>query len=154
VLEILKLHGSKALSYEEEVNPKLLFPGVPFHLRSEDPKIDIVAFRGTRPVAMISTRWRFRHDRVDVPQESIAYKAAAMSVGLGACKFYGVLGEFSPARLEKVLRNTAGISSNPSIDGSVHFNADLITNTNALGENGRVAGLKPLDWLIGETHKW
>jgi hypothetical protein len=77
-----------------------------------------------------------------------------MSVGLGACKFYGVLGEFSPARLEKVLKNTTGVSKNPSIDGTIHFNPDLITNAKALGENGRLMALKPLDWIIDETRKW
>jgi hypothetical protein len=154
VLEILQLHGDKAVSYKEEVNPKQLFPGVPLHLRSKNPKIDFVAFRGTRPVAIISSRWRFRHDRVDVDAESIAYKSAAMSAGLGSCKFYAMLGEFSPPRLEKVLKNTVGVSNNPSIDGTVHFKPDLITNANAIGENGRTAALKPLDWLIAETHKW
>lgn len=154
VLEILQLHGSKAVTYQEEVNPKQLFPGVPLHLRSKEPKIDIVAFKANRPVAMISSRWRFRHDRVDVDAESIAYKSAAMSAGHGACKFYAVLGEFNPARLEKVLKNTAGVSSNPSIDGTVHFKPDLITDANSIAENGRTAALKPLDWLIGETHKW
>jgi len=154
VLEILKLHGSKGLRYEEEVNPKHLFPGVSLHLRSKAPKIDIVAFNDNRPVAMISTRWRFRHDRVDVDNESIAYKSAAMSTGHADCKFYAMLGEFSPARLEKVLKNTVGVSTNPSIDGTVHFRPDLITNEHALGENGRTAQLKPLDWLIGETNRW
>jgi len=154
VLEILQLHGSKAVTYKEEVSPKQLFAGAPLHLRSKNPAIDIVAFKGNLPVAMISSRWRYRHDRVDVDAESVAYKSAAMSVGLGACKFYAMLGEFSPARLEKVLKNTIGVSSNPSIDGAVHFKPELITNPNSIGENGRTAVLKPLDWLIGETYKW
>lgn len=154
VVEILKLHGNKAISYEEEVSPKQLFAGVALHLRSRDPKIDIVAFKGTHPVALISCRWRFRHDRVDVDAESIAYKSAAMSAGLGACKFYAMLGEFSPARLEKVLKTAVGVSNNPSIDGVVHFKPDLITSAAALGENGRTAALKPIDWLIQETQKW
>lgn len=154
VLEILQMHGNKAINYEEEVSPKQLFAGVPLHLRSKDPKIDIVAFKKNRPVALISCRWRFRHDRVDVDAESIAYKSAAMSAGQGSCKFYAMLGEFSVPRLEKVLKNTAGVSNNPSIDGTVHFMPDLITNPAALGENGRTATLKPLDWLIQETNKW
>ena len=91
---------------------------------------------------MISSRWRFRHDRVDVDAESIAYKSAAMSAGLGSCKFYAVLGEFSSARLEKVLKNSVGVSSNPSIDGTVHFRPDLITNIASLGENGRTFNVK------------
>ncbi len=62
-----------------------------------------------------------------------------------------MLGEFSPARLEKVLKNAVGAGLNPSIDGAVHFNPDLITNTKALGENGRTAGLEALEWLIDET---
>lgn len=77
-----------------------------------------------------------------------------MSAGLGACKFYAMLGEFSPARLEKVLKTAVGVSNNPSIDGVVHFKPDLITSTAALGENGRTAALKPIDWLIQETQKW
>jgi len=154
VLEILLLHGSKTLSYQEEVNPKNLFPGVPLHLRSKNPAIDIVAFKDNRPVALISSRWRFRHDRVDVDSESIAYKSAAMSAGHGKCKFYAILGEFNPARLYKVLKHAVGVSDNPSIDGTIHFQPDLITNPNALGENSRTAALKPLHWLIEQTHKW
>jgi hypothetical protein len=153
VREILQAYGSKAISYREEVDPKQLFLGTPLHLRSKSPKIDIVAFKQNIPVAIISSRWRFRHDRVDVDSESIAYKNAAMSAGR-ACKFYAVLGEFSPPRLEKVLKSTLGLSSNPSIDGAVHFNPDLITNSSALAENGRTANLKPLNWLVQETTRW
>jgi len=40
------------------------------------------------------------------------------------------------------------------VDGTVHFKPDLITNPNAIGENGRTVALKPLEWLIGETNKW
>jgi hypothetical protein len=38
------------------------------------------------------------------------------------------------------------------ITAVVHFNPDLIRV--GLKENGRVADLKSLEWLIGETFKW
>jgi hypothetical protein len=150
---ILSCYGAGGITYVEEVDPRELFPGSPMHLRSEDARIDLVAFRGHAPVAMITCRWRFRHDRADVPQEAQAYKAAAMMTGSN-CKFYAVLGEFDPARLYKVLEHTQGIAHNPTIDGTVHFKPELVTDPAALGVNGRASALKPLNWLAQQSFTW
>lgn len=153
VARILELHGDSAITFEEEVDPKLLFPGQQFQTRSKEPKIDIVAFRNGEPVALVTVRWRFRHDRVDVIDEALAYKAAARR-NHPKCRFYAVLGEFSGARLDKVLQHCAPAHANPSIDGAVHFNPDAVTSPNSLHENGRTVHLKSLEWLINETFGW
>ena len=153
VARILELHGDNAITFEEEVDPKLLFPGQSFQTRSKGPRIDIVAFRNGEPAALISVRWRIRHDRVDVVDEALAYKAAARR-NHPNCRFYAVLGEFSGARLDKVLQHCAPAHANPSIDGTVHFNPAAVTNPNSLHENGRTVHLKSLDWLIQESFNW
>ena len=58
-----------AVSYEEEVYPHSTFPGFGFSTRSKDAKLDIVAYKNGQIVALMSTRWRFRHDRVDLVEE-------------------------------------------------------------------------------------
>jgi len=153
IARILELHGDSSVSFEEEVDPNLLFPGQQFQTRSKDPRIDIVAYKDGNPVALISVRWRFRHDRVDVIDEALAYKAAARRNNPN-CRFYAVLGEFSGARLDKVLQHCAPTHANPSIDGAVHFNPEAVTNPNSLHENGRTQFLKSLEWLIRETACW
>ena len=154
VVEILRTYGDAGIRLEEEVDPTTLFPGVTFHQRSEGAKIDVVAFKNNVPVALISCRWRFRHDRVDVTNESVAYRAAAMQSGYPNCQFYAVIGEFAPSRLVKVLESTAGVAKNPSIAGTVHFKPELITDPKSLGENGRTTSLLGLDWLVQQTHQW
>lgn len=151
VTEILKLHGDPQVTYEEEVSPRDEFPGYQFPTRSEDAKIDIVARRGKVPVALISARWRYRHDRVDLVDEAHAYVPAARRA-FPNCAFYAMVGEFNPARLLKVLDNTPPKAPNGIITAAVHFCPDLIIN--GLGENGRLKELKSLDWLIAQTHKW
>lgn len=151
ITESLALFGNPAIRYEEEVDPRVLFPGVEFKTRSKNPKIDIVARKNGDIVALISARWRFRHDRVDVPDEAIAYMPAARRVNSRSC-FYAVVGEFSAARLEKILENSAPAHRNPAITATVHFNPALVRE--GLGENGRLEHLKSLEWLIGETHSW
>jgi hypothetical protein len=146
IVDALKLYGAQGLTYDEEVNYTDAFPGWKFRSRSRLGKIDIFARRGKQPVAMFSTRWRYRHDRVDFIHEAQAYTAAALEMYSGF-PYYAVTGEFNPARLLKVLGNT------PSpINAVVHFCPDLITK--GLGENGRVAQLQSLEWLIQQTHTW
>lgn len=151
VLEVLKRYGDLGVSYEEEVSPRAEFPGYPFPTRSEDAKIDIVARRGKLPVALISARWRFRHDRVDVVDEAHAYVPAARRA-FPNCAFYAMIGEFNPARLLKILDNAPPANSNGIISAAVHFCPDLILT--GLGENGRLKELKSLDWLIAQTNNW
>ena len=71
VCHVLRHYGDSAIQYEEEVSAYEEFPGQSFDTRSKKPKIDIVGRRGKKTVALISARWRFRHDRVDVVRTEI-----------------------------------------------------------------------------------
>src|SRR5205807_716917 len=73
----LELFGNNQITYTEEISPYKLFPGQVFPTRSKKPLIDIVAHRDKLTVAILSCRWRIRHDRVDVVDEAVAYAAAA-----------------------------------------------------------------------------
>lgn len=151
VLEILKRYGDPGIAYEEEVSPHVEFPGYPFPTRSAAAKIDIVARRGNLTVALISARWRYRHDRVDVVDEALAYVPAGRRA-FPRCAFYAMVGEFNPARLLKILDHTPPTNPNGVVSAAVHFCPDLILN--GLGENGRMRELKNLDWLIAQTYTW
>lgn len=150
IVSILETWGDSGITYDEEVRPHDEFPGYQFETRSKRAKIDVVGRRAGLIVALISARWRFRHDRVDVVEEALAYAPAAQRVNRN-CKFYAVLGEFAPNRLEKVLTHCPP-QPNPAISAAVHFAPQLITN--GLGENGRLAALKSLEWLIDQTFNW
>jgi hypothetical protein len=149
-VEILKKFGDRGVVYEEEVDPSKIFPGWRFDSRSKKAKFDILAKRGGVPVALISVRWRFRHDRVDVPDEMRAYGPAARNVNRN-CALYALVGEFSPVRLEKLLAHSPPMN-NPILDATIHFSPDLIGK--GLEENGRLAHLRSLEWLIDQTHLW
>ena len=150
-VHILETFGDPSIAYAEEVSPYDEFPGQQFTTRSQDAKIDIVARRGGVTVALISSRWRFRHDRVDVVEEAMAYVTAARRHN-PACRLYASVGEFAPNRLEKILSNCPPAQPRGALTAAVHFAPDLITR--GLGENGRVEHLQSLDWLIGETFFW
>ena len=147
----LKTLGDEDVEIEEEVNPFVEFPGFPFASRSKSPRIDIIARRNKVTVALISARWRFRHDRVDVIEEANSYVPAARRHNPN-CKFYAVVGEFSPPRLAKILSNCPPEMPQGSITACVHFAPNLLWN--GLSENGRTSNLKSLEWLIGQTKVW
>jgi hypothetical protein len=149
-VEILKKFGDGAVMYEEEVEPSVVFPGWPFDTRSKNAKLDIMARRNGVPVALISARWRIRHDRIDVPDEMRAYGPAARSANRN-CALYGLVAEFSPVRLEKLLVHSPP-ARNSILDGTVHFAPNLISD--GLEENGRLSELRSLEWLIDQTHSW
>jgi len=151
VVAVLQTFGDSSLTYEEEVDPYVLYPGVQFHTRSLRPRIDIVASRLGIPVALMSVRWRYRHDRVDLVDEAIAYAPAGRRRN-PYCKFYAVIGEFAPSRLDKVLGHCPPLSPHPAIDAAIHFAPELLWN--GLQENGRTRHLKDLPWLVKETHAW
>lgn len=151
VAHCLAKFGNPAIAYEEEMDPRREFPGFAFSTRSKNPRIDILARKRNQIVAIISTRWRFRHDRVDVPDEAMQYVPAARHV-YPLCRFYAVLGEFAPARLKKILNHTSAFHPNPIIESAVHFQPKLITE--ALGENSTMHHLRSIAWLIDETNKW
>lgn len=150
-VHILETFGDQGITYAEEVSPHDEFPGQHFATRSEHPKIDVVARRGDVTVALISSRWRYRHDRVDVVEEAMAYVTAARRHNPG-CRLYASVGEFAPNRLEKVLSNCPPAQPHGALTAAVHFAPHLITG--GLGENGRMMHLRSLDWLIGETFLW
>lgn len=151
VAHILSVYGDPTISYEEEVPPAKEYPGFAFSSRSKKSKLDIVARRDGRTVALISTRWRFRHDRVDVVDEAASYMHAARKHN-PHCRFYAVVGEFSPARLDKILVNAHPAMTNSAIDACVHFRPELLWH--GLKENGRTKDLQSLSWLIEQSFGW
>lgn len=150
-VHILKTFGDPDVTYAEEVSPYEEFPGQHFTTRSREPKIDIVARRGDVTVAIISSRWRYRHDRVDVVEEAMAYAPAARRHNPN-CLLYASVGEFAPNRLDKVLSNCPPAQPHGALTAVTHFAPQLITQ--GLEENGRMTQLHSLDWLIGETFLW
>lgn len=150
-VRILERFGDPGIIYAEEVSPYDEFPGQQFATRSRNPKIDIVGRRSNVTVALISSRWRFRHDRVDVVEEAMAYAPAARRHNTN-CRLYACVGEFAPNRLEKILSNCPPTQPHGALTATVHFAPQLIIG--GLGENGRLANLKSLQWLIGETFTW
>jgi hypothetical protein len=147
----LQLFGDPGLTVEEEVGPRDEFPGYTFSSRSKDPRIDVLVRRGHLPVALISVRWRFRHDRVDVLDEAMSYVPAARRLNPKA-RFYAFVGEFNPARLDKILSNCPPAMPSGAIDACVHFAPQLLWN--GLKENGRTSNLNSLEWLIQESFNW
>lgn len=151
IVEILEKFGDGGLSYEEEVDPRDEFPGSPFITRSKKPSFDIVSRRGNTTVALISARWRVRHDRMDVIEEAIAYASAARRHN-PKCQLLAMVGEFDASRLDKILSNCPPANANPALSAAVHFEPKLLSE--GLGENGRLAHLKSLEWLIDQTFMW
>lgn len=150
-VHILEKFGDPGVTYAEEVSPYTEFPGQHFATRSRKPKIDIVARRGNSTVALISSRWRFRHDRVDVVEEAMSYAPAARRHN-AQCRLYASVGEFAPNRLEKILSHCPPVHPHGPLSATVHFAPQLISA--GLNENGRLNHLRSLDWLIGETFSW
>jgi len=151
LVQILQTFGNPSIAYEEEVDPYYEFPGYEFQTRSKRPKIDIVARKGGRTVALISSKWRYRHDRTEFIDEALACAGPARRLN-SSCKLYVWVGEFSPNRLEKSLDHCPPRHSNPALSGTIHFHAPLVTV--AIGHNGRMTDLRDLTWLIQETFDW
>jgi hypothetical protein len=147
----LQRFGDPGVVYEEEVRPHSEFPGHVFPTRSKSAKIDIVARRDNRTVALLSVRWRFRHDRIDVVDEAMAYAPAIQRQNPNG-KVYAVVGEFDGGRLRKLLTNCPPIIPNAALSAAVHFAPQLIRE--GLQENGTLEHLRSLEWLIGETFLW
>ncbi len=145
------MFGQVDLRYEEEVDLSSRWPGVACPASRSRPVIDVVVLNGDRVVALLSVCWRFRSNRIQMLNEADAFLPYLRRANPSA-RFYGVTGEFSAARLEKILKNCAPAHANPAITATVHFNPELVRK--GLGENGRIAHLKSLEWLIAETHKW
>jgi len=142
---VLERLGNSAISYELEVDGTQAFPGVTIHGRSSKPLIDILARKQQRPVAIISTKWSLRLDRInDMTNECPAYKQAASWTGL-SLRYYAATNEFGPTRLHRVLRD-------PCIDGLVHVHKPAVVNV--CGLDGRLSNMLDLADLVSITHKW
>jgi hypothetical protein len=151
IVTVLQTFGDPEIEYEEEVDPHSVFPGFQFATRSPDAKLDIVARRNGHLVALLSTRWRYRHDRVDLVDEALAYAPPARRQNQH-CRLYAVIGEFAPNRLHKVLTNCPPAMQNAPLSAAVHFAPELIWH--GLHENGRTTCLRNLLWLIQQAHEW
>jgi hypothetical protein len=151
VAETLARFGDPRLDVSEEVSPHDLFPGYDFGNRSKDARIDIVVRRGPRPVALITTRWTYRHDRVDIIDEARAYMPAARNLTRD-CRFFGVTAEFGSARLKKVISQTSPAMRNSAIDRLVHLNPELPSEL--IGKNGDLRQMWSLEKMVQDSHNW
>ena len=151
VAETLARFGDPELTVREEVPPRDLFPGHDFGNRSTDARIDIVVQRGPRIVALITTRWTYRHDRVDIIDEARAYMPAAHGQNRD-CRFYGVTAEFATARLKKVISETGPVMRNAAIDRLVHLNPELPGEL--IGRNGDLREMWSLQEMVDDSHNW
>ena len=147
----LERFGDPEVCYEEEVNPFAEFPGFVLQGASPRAKIDIVARRKGRTVALISSKWRYRHDRVEFIEEFMRYLIAARRAN-PKCELYALTGEFSPARLHKGLEASLPASKHGPMSAIVHFAPQLVSD--GLGVNGRTKELRSLSWLANESFEW
>jgi hypothetical protein len=144
VAEILSTYGDIGLTVREEVEAHTLYPGITFALRSANPRINIVVLRHDRCVALCSTCWSYRHDRVEMLKEAPAYMAAARRAN-PECKFFGITAELNPARLKKVVKQTSSLQRNAAMERLVHLHKPLATTV--IGHNGELDHLMDLvDW--------
>lgn len=98
--------------------------------------VDIVIFSQASPVAVISSKWGIRHDRVRDPlEEADTYKQQIPSL-----KFFVVTNEFDSARLRKIL-------TYPNIDSVFHVRRDLVWQLYG-GKTAELGNLKDLTDLI------
>ena len=151
VAETLSTYGDISLTVQEEVDPHPLYPGFTFSLRSENPRIDIVVLRQKKIVALCSTRWTYRHDRVDMLEEAAAYMAAARRENPD-CKFFGVTAELNPARLKKVVKQTSPLQRNAAMERLVHLHKALATTV--IGHDGELNHLMDLSEWVRDSSRW
>lgn len=147
---VLERFGNEVLSYNLEVDATLMFPGISMPWRSDKPRIDILVLKGGsfpagNPVAIISTKWSIRHDRInDLKGECPEYKAAAIKRNM-QIKYYAVTNEFDPARLNRLVTDGC-------IDGIVHVHKYAVTDV--CGLNGRLHEMLDLADLVELTRSW
>lgn len=151
VATTLDRFGDPALEIYEEQPVRDLFPGWDFGNRSEDARIDITVRRAGRIVALISTRWTYRHDRVDMIDEARAYIPAARNANR-TVRFFGVTAEMGTARLKKVINEAAPIHPNPAIQSLVHLKPELASSV--IGNNGTLRYLVSLADFVRSSTEW
>lgn len=142
---VLEQFGSPAITYQLEVDARTIFPGIAMPGRSTAPMMDILATKAGQPVAIISTKWSVRHDRInDITNECPIYKAAAMR-SRTPFAYYVVTNEFDPARLSKMLGDDC-------IDNLVHIHKYAVITACRL--NSRLGGMLDLSDLVAITSDW
>ena len=151
IAHVLSKYGDSQLTVAEEQNAHQLLPGFPLGTRSANPDIDIVVHRNDLVVAIISTRWTYRHDRVDMLDEAHAYVPPARKQN-PRCDFYGVTAEMVTARLNKVVHESEGVAQNPIVRSLVHLHAPLATNV--IGRNGSLDRLMDLTDFVLSSFNW
>jgi hypothetical protein len=133
------------ITYELEVAGANAFPGVRIPTRSENPSIDILVRKQGKNIGIISTKWSYRHDRVDdLTNECRAYKGAAAYTDTKLF-YYIATNEFDPARSDKLIGDKC-------VDRVIHVHKELVTGVCKL--NGRLANLWDLSELLEVSHNW
>lgn len=141
---LLAKYGDPGMTLRDEVPATDLFPGIQLPGRSVAPSVDLAAFKGERLVAIISTKWSIRHDRIgDLVSECRAYKAA--SYWSRPFKYLVATNEFDPARLSKVIEDTC-------FDGVFHVHKPAVAEVSDL--NGRLESLLDLSDLFQSSSSW
>ena len=107
--------------------------------------------RAGRVTALITTRWTYRHDRVDMIDEARAYVPAARNANRNAV-FFGVTSEIGTARLHKVIAETTPVHPNAAIQRLVHLNPDLPGPV--IGNDGPLAHLMKLADFVRDSWNW
>jgi hypothetical protein len=133
------------LSYELEVPGANAFPGVKIPTRSENPSIDILVRKSGKNIGIISTKWSYRHDRVDdLTTECRAYKGAAAYTDTEIF-YYVATNEFDPARTDKLVGDKC-------VNRVIHVHKELVTGV--CQQNGRLRNLWDLADLLEESARW
>jgi hypothetical protein len=100
---------------------------------------------------MCSVRWTSRHDRVDILEEANQYTARARYHNPN-CKFFGIVAEMNPARLAKVLQETAPARAHAALERLVHLHAPLATTV--INHDGKLQHLWSLSDWIRDSFNW
>jgi len=142
---ILETFGNSTVTYDVEVDATHIFPGITMPGRSTRPMIAILVHWDGRPIAIISTKWSVRHDRInDITNECPIYKAAAMRSRVPLA-YYVVTNEFDPARLSKMLGDTC-------INNLIHVHKQGVMTASRL--NGRLTAMFDLADFVRVTTAW
>jgi hypothetical protein len=151
VATALHLFGDPAITYEEQSNPSAEPGGCNLGADPNGQKVDVVARRSGRVVAIIAICWRHRHNRL-----GFLHRTAQLSINLRAynsrARAYVVVGEFDGGRLRRLLADSASRIPNFTISATVHFAPQLIRE--GLQEGGTLQDLQSLEWLIDQTFAW
>jgi hypothetical protein len=133
------------ITYELEVAGASAFPGIQIPTRSEKPSIDILVRKAGKNIGIISTKWSYRHDRVDdLTTECRAYKNAAAYTDTKLF-YYIATNEFDPARTDKLVCDKC-------VDRVIHVRKELVTGVCKL--NGRLKNLWDLSELLESSDCW